>query len=58
MTDQRRPKVASDLPAPPPLTEVEMGELRRQGREVRASYLSRTASMERLGTEELKIRAK
>ena len=58
MTNQRRPKVATDLPAPPPLTDEAFREIEREGRDARTSYLSRTASMERLGADELKIRAK
>jgi hypothetical protein len=58
MTDQRKPKIATDLPTPPPLTDEAYAEIRRIGREAREAYLARTAPMEQLGPNELKIRVK
>ena len=58
MTNQRRPKVATDLPTPPALTDDTYREIERQGRLARETYLAETASMERLGPEDLQVRAR
>lgn len=58
MTNQRKLKIATGLPTPPPLTDEVFAEIQRVGREARESYLARTASMEQLGPTELNIRVK
>lgn len=56
--DTSRTRIVSDVSDPPALSAADVAEIRRESQRLRQAFTARTASMEVLTADDLKVRAK